>query len=98
MALKKMMSEHERLSILKSLSAMRGFSANHSMIRDACATFGVDMSNDLVKTHLGWLEEQGLVRVERKAAYHIAELTARGQDVIDGLAVVDGVKRPRATD
>lgn len=98
MALKKIKNEHERLSILKALAAMPGFSTNHSMVRDACAAFGVDMSSDLVKTHFGWLEEQGLVRVERKSAYVIGELTGRGQDVVDGLVAVDGIKRPRATD
>jgi hypothetical protein len=98
MAIQQIKNEHERSSILKALNAMTGFGANHSMVRDACATFGVDMSNDLTKTHLHWLAEQGLVRVDKKAAYLIAELTARGQDCVEGLVTVPGIKRPRASD
>ncbi|MCJ8272924.1 MAG: ArsR family transcriptional regulator [Gammaproteobacteria bacterium] len=98
MALQQIKNEHERLSILRSLHAMTGFGANNSMVRDGCAEFGVDMSNDLVKTHLTWLAEQSLVRIENKGAYLIAELTARGQDVVEGLTTVLGIKRPRASD
>ena len=96
MALIDIKNEHQRRSILTALSAMVGFGANHSMVRDTCSSFGVEMSNDTVKTQLYWLEEQGLVSVKPQGNYLIAELKSRGQDVVDGLTFVPGIKRPRA--
>lgn len=96
MSLIEIKNEHQRRSILTALAAMVGFGANHSMVRDACASFGVEMSNDTVKTQLHWLEEQGLISIKHQGNYLIAELKARGQDVVDGLANVPGIKRPRA--
>ncbi|WP_065204266.1 VpaChn25_0724 family phage protein [Shewanella woodyi] len=96
MALIDIKNEHQRRSILTALSAMVGFGANHSMVRDTCARFGVKMSSDTVKTQLNWLEEQGLVSVEQQGDYLIAELKSRGQDVVDGLTNVPGIKRSRA--
>ncbi len=98
MALIDITNEHQRRSILTALSAMVGFGANHSMIRDTCASFGVEMSNDTVKTQLYWLGEQGLVSVKQQGNYVIAELKSRGQDVVDGLTFVPGIKRARAGD
>lgn len=89
-------NEHQRRSILKALSVMVGFGANHAMVRETCATFGVSMSHDTVKTQLYWLEEQGLVSIKPQGNYLIAELKARGQDVVDGLVSVPGIKRPSA--
>jgi hypothetical protein len=96
MALIDIKNEHQRRSILTALSAMVSFGANHSMVRDTCASFGVEMSGDTIKTQLYWLEEQGLVSVKLQGKYLIAELKARGQDVVDGLALVPGIKRASA--
>lgn len=96
MSLIEIKNEHQRRSILAALSAMVGFGANHSMVRDTCASFGVEMSNDAIKTQLYWLEEQGLISIKPQGNYLIAELKARGQDVVDGLVFVPGIKRPSA--
>ena len=96
MALIDIKNEHQRRSILTALSAMVGFGANHSMVRDTCASFGVEMSSDTIKTQLYWLEEQGLVSVKSQGKYLIAELKARGQDVVDGLVLIPGIKRASA--
>jgi Fe2+ or Zn2+ uptake regulation protein len=98
MSLVDIKNEHQRRSILNALSAMVGFGANHSMVRDTCASFGVEMSNDTIKTQLYWLEEQGLVSVKTQGNYLIAELKSRGQDVVNGLTFVPGIKRPSAGD
>lgn len=89
-------NEHQRRSILTALHAMVGFGANHSMVRDTCASFGVAMSGDTIKAELYWLEEQGLVRLKSTGSYLIAELTGRGADVVNGLTYVPGIKRKGA--
>jgi Fe2+ or Zn2+ uptake regulation protein len=96
MSLTEIKNEHQRRSILKALSAMVGYGANHSMVRDTCASFGVEMSNDTIKTQLYWLDEQGLVSVKVQGNYLLAELKARGQDVVDGLVFIPGIKCPSA--
>ena len=42
-----------------------------------------------------WLEEQGLITIEKVGETLVAKLTGRGDDVATGQAVVDGVKKPR---
>jgi hypothetical protein len=96
MAIDKVMSEHERLSLLLALAAMSGYSTNDSMLQSTCKQYGHKMSNDKVLNHLFWLKEQGLVTLESVASYQLATLTSRGQDVAEGVSTCPGVKKPRA--
>ncbi len=96
MSFKNLLSEDQRLVILRSLKDMAGYEANESII-DACLdTFGHNISRDAVRTHLAWLEEQGLISIRAVLDCQVAKLTGRGEDVATGQALVPGVKRPRA--
>lgn len=87
--------QDQRLVILRSL-VDAGYDANESILDDCLALYGHKISRDLVRNHLNWLEEQGLVRIERlNGSFMVATITQRGVDVANGEAVVDGVKRPR---
>lgn len=87
--------QDQRLVILRSL-ADAGYDANESILDECLALYGHKISRDLVRNHLNWLEEQGLVRIERlSGGFMVATITQRGLDVANGEAVVDGVKRPR---
>ena len=87
-------TKDQRLVILRSL-VEAGYDANESILDDCLALYGHKISRDLVRTHLNWLEEQGLVKIERLGnGFMIATITQRGVDVANGEAVVDGVKRP----
>ena len=84
----------QRLVILRSL-VDAGYDANESILDDCLALYGHHISRDLVRNHLNWLEEQGLVHIERlQNGFMIAKITQRGLDVANGEAVVDGVKKP----
>lgn len=96
MPIDKVMSEHQRLSILLALGAMNGYQTNDSMLQSACAAYGHNMSNDRVLSHLAWLKEQDLVSLEKLGSYTMAKLTSRGQDVAEGVATCPGVNKPRA--
>ena len=85
----------QRLVILRSLREMAGYSANESILDSCLEAYGHNISRDAVRTHLRWLEEQGLVSVEKIGECLVARLTGRGEDVATGQAVVDGVKKPR---
>lgn len=85
----------QRLVVLRSLNEIQGYSANDSVLNDVLYTFGHTLSRDAVRTHLRWLEEQGLVTVQKIGERTlVASITERGVDVATGKAKVDGVKRP----
>ncbi|MGX2951701.1 VpaChn25_0724 family phage protein [Ursidibacter arcticus] len=89
------LTKDQRLVILRSL-AEAGYDANESILSDCLDLYGHDISRDLVRNHLVWLEEQGLIQLERlKDGYMVAKITQRGLDVAQGRVAVEGVKRPR---
>ncbi|MEZ8102134.1 VpaChn25_0724 family phage protein [Vibrio bivalvicida] len=96
MAFKELLKEDQRLVILRSLHEMDGYEANESILDTCLETYGHRISRDAVRTHLAWLEEQGLLTLREVAECQIATLTGRGEDVATGQARVPGVKRPRA--
>lgn len=95
MSFKEMITSDKRLVILRSLREMTGYKANDSILDSCLETFGHSVSRDEVRTHMRWLEEQGLITVEKVGETLVAKLTGRGDDVATGQAVVDGVKKPR---
>ncbi|PNP31904.1 hypothetical protein AL534_014690 [Vibrio cholerae] len=95
MSFKELLTEDQRLVILRSLHEMHGYEANESIIDSCLDAYGHKISRDVVRTHLFWLQEQGLVSLRDVGDCQIARLTGR-EDVATGQAVVPGVKRPRA--
>lgn len=93
--MQQILTADQRLVLLRTLQET-GFDANESILSSGLEMYGHRISRDLVRNHLNWLEEQGLVRIERLTnGYMVATITARGADVAEGRVVVDGVKRPR---
>ncbi|MEV3815980.1 ArsR family transcriptional regulator [Aeromonas salmonicida] len=98
MSIQAILDAQQRLVILRSLLDIGG-AANESILNDCLDQLGTGrVTRDRVKTLLAWLEEQGLVRIERLATVQVAHLTGRGQDAAEGRAMVPGVKKPRAGD
>lgn len=86
----------QRLAILQALVACNN-DANQNILQTCLAQYGHSISMDLVRNHMLWLEEQGLVRINRigiDAALFVGVITQRGLDVANGVCVVDGVKKP----
>lgn len=88
----------QRLVMLRTL-AEDGYDANESILQDVLEAYGHNVSRDVVRNHLLWLEEQGLITIKRltmggNSEFFVAVITKRGMDVATGRAVVDGVKRP----
>ena len=85
-----------RLGILELLAEDRGYSLNHLILRAALDRLtAITLTDEEVKTHLGWLEDRGLVTTEEVPPYVLAKLTDRGLAVARGEGVVEGVSRPR---
>jgi hypothetical protein len=88
-------TEDRRLSILLVLSDSPSYSANAFLLQTAVGSiYGHNVSLDVLRTDLAWLQEQGLVHTSTTADVVVATLTARGVDVAAGRAVQPGVKRP----
>ncbi|ELJ8641946.1 ArsR family transcriptional regulator [Vibrio cholerae] len=96
MSFKELLTEDQRLVILRSLHEIDGMEANESILDLCLETYGHKVSRDSVRTLMAWLQEQGLITIRDVAGCQIASLTGRGEDVATGQARVPGVKRPRA--
>lgn len=94
MSFSHILKEDQRLVILRALEQDLGYSHNESIIHNVLAEFGHTCSRDCVRTHLAWLQEQGLLTIKDVAGYMVATITERGADVACGRAVVPGIKRP----
>lgn len=101
MSFQKLLTEDRRLCVLRLLSGAPGRETNHYVLKTALRDLGHAVSHDVVLGDLAWLSEQGLVSTTgacNGADLTVAALTARGQDVAEGVAVVPGVKRPMPGD
>lgn len=88
------MDEQARLVILRSLTECRG-EANDSILQSCLDLYGIRISRDVIRTHVAWLEEQGLVTSEDISGCLVVTLNARGQDVAEGRSSVPGIRKPR---
>ncbi|MBI2801262.1 MAG: ArsR family transcriptional regulator [Gammaproteobacteria bacterium] len=84
-----------RLQILQLLALSGGYRANEYILSDALRGFGYEVSQDVVRSDLAWLAEQGVASAEQVAGVMLITLTERGLDVQAGRALIPGVKRPR---
>lgn len=90
------LSEHRRITILRYLSDISGYTSNGSILADVCNGYGVTTTRDQMRTDLRWLAEQGMVRLTEQHDFLVAMVTERGVEVARGRAFVDGVRRPGA--
>lgn len=86
--------EDQRLLLLRALRAAPDYTAHEHLLRAGLEAHGHRASADLVRGHLAWLDEQGLL-VLTGGEVRIAVLTQRGEDAARGVARVPGVARPR---
>ena len=87
-------AQDQRLLILRSLDDA-GYDANESILITCLDQFGHRISRDQMRSHLIWLEEQGLVVNKVISDYFVTHITEKGLDVAQGRTIVHGVKRPR---
>jgi Fe2+ or Zn2+ uptake regulation protein len=90
----KLVTEDRRLVVLRLLAESESYTANEYLLTSALPGFGHSVSHDRVRADMDWLEEQGLVSVERPGDISVAKLTQRGLDVAQGRTRATGVKRP----
>lgn len=87
-------NEDIRLQVLRTLAAETDYTAHEHLLRAALAEIGHRISQDALRGHLAWLDEQGLLILMGEAV-QVARITQRGEDVASGAARFPGVARPR---
>lgn len=86
---------HARLAILRALLGAPQHTVNDSVLTTLMESLGLPVTRDQLRGQLGWLEEQGFVRLVRPPGNLIVvTLRERGGDVAMGRAHVEGVQRP----
>ena len=95
MEYRQLITENQRLAVLKFLKDDSDYTLNTSILQDGLTAIGLDISRDKLETEVNWLAEQGLVEIEHYRTVTVVRLPGRGLDVAEGCAVVPGVKRPR---
>lgn len=101
MSLRGIIDEDRRLVILRTLNEADHYRLNESLLERVLATVGVmPAGRDVLRGHLSWLEQNGLVTVEKITVEHgeqlwIATATRAGTEVARGRPY-PGVARPSA--
>ncbi|WP_425230220.1 hypothetical protein [Sphingomonas sp.] len=86
---------HLRLAVLRALLETPTNMLNDALLATAVGELGLPFTRDQLRTELGWLEEQGLIRLSRPSeTLTVAALRERGAEVALGRAHVEGVQRP----
>lgn len=86
--------EDQRLRLLQTLAQSSAYTADEHSLRAHLGQFGHQISADLLRSHLAWLEEQALVILSGEQI-QVATLTLQGEDAARGVARVPGIARPR---
>jgi len=88
-------ARQRRLTILRFLSDIAGYTSNGDLLYDVCNRLGVTSTRDQIAGEIAWLREQGMVTAEDHEGFIVVTATARGLDIAAGRALHDGVDRPR---
>jgi hypothetical protein len=94
--LAELLRERLRLTVLQTLAAGGDYRMHEYLLLDRVRDLGLGTTRDQLRGAIAWLAEQGLAQVEEIEGALVPRLTARGQDVAEGVAQVPGVTRPRA--
>ena len=87
----------QRLAICQLLEQDLDYSHNEHVIKRALGMVGHNLGSDLLRNHLTWLQEQGLVTLDQESvpSAWVVKLSVRGQDAALGRTLIPGVARPR---
>ncbi|HAT50760.1 MAG: ArsR family transcriptional regulator [Nitrospirae bacterium] len=94
MSANQVIREERRGLILQLLSKVPQFTANEVIIRDHLIGMGCPTGWDVLVGELAWLDEQGLIQLDKPGGLAIAKITRQGQDAADGTTRYPGVRTP----
>jgi hypothetical protein len=84
-----------RKILSNALAKETNYKENEHIIAKILKLYGHAVSFDQVRTHLQWLQEQGLIEIETLSEnVWIAKLTQQGKDAADGNSNIHGIADP----
>ena len=87
--------ENRRVAILRFLAEDSDYSLNDSVIQACLEEIGLGCSRDAIRADFAFLADIGAITFEVvMGSIYVAKLTAKGDDIAKGRAVVPGVKKP----
>ena len=86
--------QDQRRVILESLNES-GFDANENMLLDCLELYGHRISQTLLRNHLLFLEDNGLISIKKISnnLLWVAQLTRTGEDVAAGKTRCEGIRK-----
>jgi len=95
MSLADLQREDRRLLILQALAAEPDYSIADRVLRALLKEYGHGISLDVLHADLAWLQDVGLLSVEKHPQVAVASVSNRGVEVAQGNSIVPGIRRPR---
>lgn len=96
--LAEIIAQDRRLAILRTLDEASERQLNEGALHHVLNHLGHSISHDMLRADLGWLEQHGLVRVQKldvpRGELWLAKLHQSGADVAHGRSNHPGVSRP----
>jgi len=90
----KILEQDLRMVILRALSEQPDYTCNESILNQIAERYGHVKSRDHMKSQLRWLEDVAAIELKDVEGFLIAILTRKGQDHVEGRAIIDDIKRP----
>lgn len=85
-----------RLRLLQMLATKPVYTGNEVALQAEMANrYGHALARDRIRTELTWLEDQGLLVLQRPGGIMLATLTSSGLEVSGGIGRNPGVAAPR---
>lgn len=89
-------TQDARLRLLQMLSAKPAYTGNEVALQaELTNKYGHALARDRVRTELTWLEDQGLLVLQKPGGIMLATLTGTGLEVSGGIVRNPGVAAPR---
>ncbi len=92
---RQLIRQHRRLLILQLLEESNDYKINETILNEMIEIRLSPTPQDVVRSDLQWLDEQGLVEIDILGDLWVPKLAVRGLDAAKGIARVPGVSRPR---
>ncbi len=87
-------SEHRALAILRALSRSACGKSNEEILSSWLDQLGMPSSRGTLRDCLDHLAARGLIAISQVQDLKVAEITRHGQEVGEGLVVMEGIARP----
>ncbi|ETR78882.1 hypothetical protein X566_15405 [Afipia sp. P52-10] len=89
----RILREHARLAILRTLYDEMNYASNDSALVDHLEMYGIRKTRDWVRNELAYLADMGAIKRDEQGTVIVVHLLPRGVEHIERRLVLEGVKR-----